>query len=303
MRRRARALLTLTVVALTSIRPLRAGADTSLALATAEMNALAGRVADSCLDDRAKRVLANRAAQAAERLARDRQGGLRASGKLLGAATSKAGGAVDVLVEGNRIIQRLLIDAAEDPTLVSDPATALSALRDTIQAYAISARTRDRLAALVSVALQDLAAGDRKGELRELAALVQKTVGYAAKRRPEVSGAQASDILANAIGIVIYFDPTSLIASFRDAIRAGNLDAAAALAVTSERDAIRAALSQISAADRANIDAFLTTQLTLVAAEGPFREYQLSRVEADGIHRYPVTFASDCDGVWRIDGL
>jgi hypothetical protein len=88
-------------------------------------------------------------------------------------------------------------------------------------------------------------------------------------------------------------------ASFKDAIRAGDLARAASFLHSSTRDAYRAQLAAMSPAARADIDRIMTTiQLVQIGFGGA--QYEMLRPGSDQPLSFAVWFQIDEDGVWRL---
>jgi hypothetical protein len=206
---------------------------------------------------------------------------------------------LNVVEIGSDILQLLLVDTAVAPADVSDPTAALNGLYDTVRVRAPPA-VRASLLARVTKVLAALGNNDRTNELRELGKLVQKATLYVAKK--QLTGAQASLIVASAVSIMAYVDAGALMAGFRGRLRTGDETGAWGLIHTASRDALRVGWAAMTPAERAHtLDKQISADLRLDRYDPDWRQYLMHRtaVQPDDY----VTVELDCDGRWRLDGF
>lgn len=115
-----------------------------------------------------------------------------------------------------------------------------------------------------------------------------------------MSNADRRGMLDSLAARLIQFDPKPLLRRFRKRIEAGKLEQALLGVMSSQRDVVRERLMAIPEDDRARIRRYLPLNPRFVAVHGEVVEFSIERGSGDEKTAFPIWFALDCDGVWRI---
>jgi len=139
--------------------------------------------------------------------------------------------------------------------------------------------------------------GERAGTLMP-AILAAAAVDPSLLRPADVAG-----IVEMATAVATAFKPEPVVREFKDGVRRGDHDAALAAVVPARQPAMRAIIDELSVEERGRIDEMLTLDLVLRVSRGPYRQFTMLRDEPGGLKGYPMVFAVDCDGSWKLAGF
>lgn len=197
------------------------------------------------------------------------------------------------------LLAALQPDPDEAPSVAAgiDVASALDDLKQAVEGLVAESRTKARLKADTDALVASHAIGDLASRNKSLSRLVGKAVTATLKPKTNVSGEEAAKIVSLALNIIYYFDTTSLVVPFRSALAAADTNRALSFIALARRPRFAAnLLTRFSAEDRSHINDFFPTEMRRLGPIGPVVTYTMSTIEGE----VPITFAADCDGVWRI---
>jgi hypothetical protein len=228
----------------------------------------------------------------------DIKGSLKDLGAFIGDVAEQANGYAPFVIDAGRISTKLLTGTSSEPVLIKDPRVASNSLRATISSSAMPQDVRDSLDSHLAKAIAAFNRGAANEERAELGIVARTILTTVADSKKLLTPAQATTMLVADISIIVYFDPVLIVATFRDNLAAGNLDAALAVMHPSKREATRSRLSQLTPEQLQALAAKFTTTLTLSSISGSFSQYDMMR--GDKNYTHPIVFQVDCDGAWRI---